>query len=1357
MNADNAKSKEGSLTVRQVRAARALLAWSQQDLAKAAGVAQSTVADFERGRRTPVPNNIEAMRTALTEAGVRFPPGGAVIGPTIDGLGPGKGGTARFRWVNAIDIEQWSERREGQGALPTLLAQLIRAAAGPAASLRFPADEGVHHSGWDGITEISTECGYAPAGLAGWEIGAQRAAIARKAQDEFEKRSAAPAPLDPAVSTFVFVTPRHWPGKDAWAKARRAEGPWRDVRAYDVDDLVHWIEQYPAVGLWLAIKMGRRPEGAHQLSELWREWSLATEWPITEDLVLSDRDEDAAFVQKWLRARPATLALKGESADDVAAFFYAVVTSLPEDIAEHYLARAIVADDTDAARRLADNSTPLIIVLLDPEPGLAQATALAGHHVLLAYGDRPHGEGETRVLARPSREGIETALTNAGIPSARAEILAKDCARSLAVLRRLIPSAPGRLPKWAEGAPPRSLIAALLAGAWSAKSPGDRAILQRLAGGLDYETIEVELAEFVGKLDSPLRKSGPAWRVASPRDAWFLLAKRLTVADIDRYQSAVVDVLGAVDPRYGLDADARWSAELDGVKPDYSGWLRLGLGEVLILLALFGDRTLDAADGSARARAVVRSLLYDASPERWWSLSRDFRLLAEAAPDTFLDAVNRGIDRGDQPIKALFETDDRPFGGGEHLSDLLWALEALAWSKSYLGAVVDVLARLDEIDPGGQFSNRPSESLRRIFLLWSPQTSASLDERLRLLRRLMDKRGDPAWKLLLAILPKSHDMTVRGSTPRWRDFSGEEAERVTYQLLHRGAVEITKLVIEHAGDNLSRWTELIERLNDLAPSPDNAIGALGDVLARSRHQHRNDGDAIEGLRAALRQVLHRHRQFPNVEWSLKEPALGALEKLYDSLEPGDLARRFAWLFRHGVHLPNPAVYGWREQEEEVQQERRRAVCEVLETGGVDTLFEFSRSVERPGFVGGALALAEVDDGTLNAVLERALRSNDQRDRDLAYGMTFMLFRDRREKWAERLLSHAQEWGAEALVTILLALPNTRWTWDRAREAGPAVEQEYWRRAALHWIDGDAADHELAARKLISAGRARHAVHLLGHDRAGSIASAVLVEILQEAANKPFESQDGNEPTMFRYSVAQILKALDDRDDVDPGVLIRLEWLYLPLLEYSERPPQALSRALSEQPEFFVEVLRAAFKPSEESGIVEPEPESRVAAEAAARRAWDLFRLWDRIPGTDEEGKVDARRLKAWLRDARRLAAECGRAEIADIKIGEMFSASPAEKDGSWPLVPIRDEIEELRSEELERGFAVGIYNRRGVTVRGMQDGGAPERNEAARYRDFARAAAIEWPRVAAVLERVAADYEIEARRHDEESERQDWR
>jgi transcriptional regulator with XRE-family HTH domain len=194
----------------QCRAGRALLAWSQQELANKAGIATSTVADFERGRRTPVPQNAEAMRSALEKAGISFLEGGAVIGPALPGLARRSKSGAPIRWVDATDIAQWAERRHGQGSLTMLIAKLLRAAG--QASLRFPSDEGVQFAGWDGVSFSATESDeYVPAGPAGWEIGTQREDISGKATDDYKKRSTNPFDLVPAQSTFVFVTPRHWP------------------------------------------------------------------------------------------------------------------------------------------------------------------------------------------------------------------------------------------------------------------------------------------------------------------------------------------------------------------------------------------------------------------------------------------------------------------------------------------------------------------------------------------------------------------------------------------------------------------------------------------------------------------------------------------------------------------------------------------------------------------------------------------------------------------------------------------------------------------------------------------------------------------------------------------------------------------------------------------------------------------------------------------------------------------------------------------------------------------------------------------------------------------------------------------
>ena len=61
-----------NITAEQCRAARGLLNWTGNDLAREAGVALNTVRKFEVGKTMPMPNNLAAIQTAFERAGVGF-------------------------------------------------------------------------------------------------------------------------------------------------------------------------------------------------------------------------------------------------------------------------------------------------------------------------------------------------------------------------------------------------------------------------------------------------------------------------------------------------------------------------------------------------------------------------------------------------------------------------------------------------------------------------------------------------------------------------------------------------------------------------------------------------------------------------------------------------------------------------------------------------------------------------------------------------------------------------------------------------------------------------------------------------------------------------------------------------------------------------------------------------------------------------------------------------------------------------------------------------------------------------------------------------------------------------------------
>ena len=79
---NNLTDKLGNFLVSpaQSRGARGMLGWSQDQLAEAAKISRATIADFERGERTPTAANLIAIREAFEKAGLEFIPenGGGV-------------------------------------------------------------------------------------------------------------------------------------------------------------------------------------------------------------------------------------------------------------------------------------------------------------------------------------------------------------------------------------------------------------------------------------------------------------------------------------------------------------------------------------------------------------------------------------------------------------------------------------------------------------------------------------------------------------------------------------------------------------------------------------------------------------------------------------------------------------------------------------------------------------------------------------------------------------------------------------------------------------------------------------------------------------------------------------------------------------------------------------------------------------------------------------------------------------------------------------------------------------------------------------------------------------------------------
>ena len=206
--------------------------------------------------------------------------------------------------------------------------------------------------------------------------------------------------------------------------------------------------------------------------------------------------------------------------------------------------------------------------------------------------------------------------------------------------------------------------------------------------------------------------------------------------------------------------------------------------------------------------------------------------------------------------------------------------------------------------------------------------------------------------------------------------------------------------------------------------------------------------------------------------------------------------------RHPFRCPTQRVVSW---ESSILFARRgsRLQERFFQENGIDKLFELANAVAQAGYLGQAMVkFAGIAVEARNEILARALKSDSDKEHDLARGMIWTWQASAGRTWAEGLANEALRngWGERAILTILLALPSTGWLWAIAKRAGPMIEGEYWKKVPVLWVKDDKSHASYAVDMLIAAGRARDSVHLMGFHLHGGqrFASALLVRALMEA-------------------------------------------------------------------------------------------------------------------------------------------------------------------------------------------------------------------------------------------------------------------
>ena len=1255
-------------------------------------------------------------------------------------------------------IYQWADHHECRSNLPILVRRLIHETTSSLVSIRFPGNEAVDLSGPDGRVECEVATTWVPAGKSVWEMGCTRDART-KANADYAKRTEEISQAERENIDFVFVTPRRWNSKDAWVTEKRTEGAWASVRVHDAIDLETWLEEAPVTARWLGEKLGIASPGLKTPREWWSGWATASQPPLSTKIVSTRRHNEQENLLEQLRDKKDVISVQADDRAEAVAF---VVATLIEADAFDLLDKTLVATSSEV--RIPARPSHLIVVV-DVEEGadldLGDRTKLT---VVRAY---PKGRLDVReplLLSHVPAEAFRAALQEMGLSCDEAKSLALEVGHSVPVLRRRLSGDPDiRRPSWARNrASAKRLLPFALAGSWvgrevwvGCRKMEDETILE-LLGDFQDGQVEAIRDELIALDDAPVARYGHVNVVVSQRDALFVIGQYIAKKELERFFQLVPEMLGDRDPTLNLPQDQWWRANVLGHVRRFSNEVLFGLGNALCILSVHGAEICGnrlEIDLSFQAEQVVRSLMQDASEERWLSIRGHLQTLAEASPSAFLDCLQAELRKPEPPIRAIMGTTTDDVMSGECLrTKLLWALEMLAWHQGYFSRVVEIVFGLRRLEVEDNYaSNSPISTARSLFSAWLPATTLGVADKMAVLRRLSRCFRRPTIDVCISLMPDDGCTisALETARPRWRSLDAELSDPTNMDV-HRAAIEASRLLIDMAPFDGTELESVMEIVNCLH---------LDDLNRMVIEVERWSETASDEDKTKLRNNLRRF----DATWAYQkgeedEQLVAALRRMESALEPQSPMSRHRWLFE-STHVEWRALV---EDEREdrlsledrdvlVQERRRTALEEITKELGDAAVLSFALSVKQPDIVAQVLLSQGTNVDTAVQWLSGALltEKNDKSDlflRHLLWSASWIDLKGAIN--CLKVQGHLK--GTDVRSRLAKHLPGRAVGWEVAEALGDDISSVFWNSAHIElWASTPAEEIKYAVGKLLAVQRPRSAFSAVCSNRI-QLPAALWIEILEAVSRD--EEPDGPLPDAYR--LGKVFQYLDAADDVTDEQIANLELLFVPgLFSYDRRNHQrtlALHRRIARDPEFFVDLLRWCYKRhdrAEEAGHDDIPASGRTLRGDLAYR---LLEGWYTVPGCDANELVDQDEFNSWANTALLLAEEAGRKEVAEVHFGALLARLAKQRSwDDWLPVCILDYLERPENQGLRDKLSCGVRNARGPTTRGVYDSGAKERQLAERYHDLAARTRNSHPRIAETLVGVAKGYERDGRRQDE--------
>jgi transcriptional regulator, XRE family len=1203
--------------------------------------------------------------------------------------------------ITAVELNQWADRAHAKQVFPELMRRLLANTPG-VTNIDIRSHEGTAAPGWDGIA-TSKGSSFLPQGELRFEFGTNKNPKS-KAQKDYSKRRENPRNNE---HTFIFATPRNWPGGQSWQEERKSDNHFADVKVIDAYTLEAWLKETPSIHYWISERLRRSPQMVSTLENWWNSLEGKLEEKIPSEFFSSGRLRECNQLLNYLSLENKEnnyITIISRSKDDILAFIYAALKDNPA-----YLNRALIIKDKNTWEHVINTKQNLILIPLFNELDSTNLE-LYRHKIIVATDGKFITNKNTVVELSKINKGSSTeVLRKGGFSYEESHRLTGLAHRDINAFFRVLSNTIVKKPDWLQDPETVAVIAPLiLVGSWENQKE-DTQLIQDIT---EKSTQEIDrlLTRFSNSSNSPFIQSGDTWKLTN-----------------------ALEIAKWVLPDLEYSARTNWQDFISTIlfSSKYTGTLQHHAAKGLILASVATENLSEDRKLKYYVDQVVNDLLNksieNSEKDLFNKLSKFFPELAEASPEIFINFFELYLKQPFQVAENIFRDRSQGYLGtsSPHVN-LLWALEKLCWIPSYYTRAVGLLSRLASIDPGGSLqSNRPLDSLEKVLSGYLSESAATSDDKIFNIKKTLKKDPVTGWKILMRLWPENppRAILIDRHTPLYRDIHKSQITDTNIETYLNDLVTIT---IENTGYQMDRWIEILPKINALpTPRQTQIIHKLAELVSENIW----DSEEIYNLWKTLDTIITEHEKFSSAEWAIQLAEINKLKDISQKLLQEDDFRHNIKFFKHETPILNGLKDGDPTYTEVLREFQINVLRDILDKNLTDLNF-LIQEADFPDTIGSCLA--QIPESPEQHILTW-LNSDSRHYQKAAFAFARTKINDCGTEWLNSIFSTLKIDQKTKSILITL-VPFSKTHWDSMKYLEAELISSYLEKSIYQPMTNDNFEEEIDIFLLNGYyWRALEVLNYMIQTEQDPDFTYVNKSLLKFISSNFFFHRSQK----TSLNVRNILSWLERKYPKYPYTSF-IEFLFF---DGSNYPSNALYQELVDNPIKFTILFKKAY------------PENNKLKSRCRLRAMNVLNSWSTLPGINEDGSIDKQYLNEWIFTVRSRLEGYVYSNIGNQYVGKILSCSPSGKDNIWPAEEVRDIIESLECPDIEEGILLGRLNQRGVTTRGIYTGGIQERELAQKYHTGAQRIAIHYPRTARILRNIAADLDWQAHRFDKGAER----